>query len=234
MTDLTDARQGAREGEDRAARHANPEWLEAADRALRAVAGERETFTTDDVWDRLTLISEVETPEPRAMAAVFRRAVGAGVCKLLSCEHCGTRKVMRAGRSRASHAGDVPVYLSLTFQRVAVDWVGRDAPAGALPGDRHVAEPPRLPSIRVDGRLHYARSFGGSWTAIAQPSVEASMWSYGAGLLPVVGRITLPPAPIPVDGVVFVAGGLVLYHWTQRLGRGDTFTLTDQRPSSLT
>jgi len=57
-------------GIDRVEQGANPEWAKEAYCAVEALASERHTFTTDDVWERVT----TTTPEHRAMGAVMRRA----------------------------------------------------------------------------------------------------------------------------------------------------------------
>ena len=55
---------------DRAGRHADQDWTEAALEKVAAVARHLEEFTTDDLWDA----GLDETRENRALGAVMRRA----------------------------------------------------------------------------------------------------------------------------------------------------------------
>ena len=54
---------------DRAGRHADQDWTEAALEKVAAVARHLEEFTTDDLWDA----GLDETRENRALGAVMRR-----------------------------------------------------------------------------------------------------------------------------------------------------------------
>lgn len=56
-------------GIDRAERGAGEAWMTAALAAVRRLARERVTFTTDDVWQLVG-----QPPEPRAMGAAMRAA----------------------------------------------------------------------------------------------------------------------------------------------------------------
>lgn len=58
---------------------ANPEWVQRARLAVGLLAGQRETFTTDDVWARLD--GRVATSERRAMGAVMRWATREGLIR---------------------------------------------------------------------------------------------------------------------------------------------------------
>ncbi len=91
--------------------NASAEWTEAALAAVTQVAAAKPRFIADDVWTAL-LEQGVTTHEPRAMGSLMRRAMKEGLCHLATCGKCGTTKVMTTGRSRASHAGDVPVYVA--------------------------------------------------------------------------------------------------------------------------
>ena len=54
--------------------HADQDWLEAAYRALVAVANEQETLTTDDVWNELRARGDaVSTHDLRAIGPVMNR-----------------------------------------------------------------------------------------------------------------------------------------------------------------
>lgn len=62
------------EAVQRAADHADTDWLRDAARAVRTLAAQREPFTTDDVWALLNATSTATTHEPRALGAVIRQA----------------------------------------------------------------------------------------------------------------------------------------------------------------
>jgi hypothetical protein len=57
--------------------NADPEWMQAALKAVHTLAVSRDTFTTDDVWDALSNV-KCTTHEPRAMGAVMRHAAREG------------------------------------------------------------------------------------------------------------------------------------------------------------
>ncbi len=58
---------------------ANPEWVQRARLAVGLLAGQRETFTTDDVWARLD--GHAATHERRAMGAIMRWAEREGLVR---------------------------------------------------------------------------------------------------------------------------------------------------------
>lgn len=59
---------------------ASPEWIAAAERAVRYIAGLRSApFTTDDLWDYLEGGNVPAPREPRAMGPVVKRALARGV-----------------------------------------------------------------------------------------------------------------------------------------------------------
>jgi hypothetical protein len=60
----------------KAGEHADARWMQQALQVVHRLAGTYSTFTTDDVWDRM---SET-THEHRAMGAVMRHAQKAGWC----------------------------------------------------------------------------------------------------------------------------------------------------------
>lgn len=60
--------------------HANVMWVRAAREALKHVAATKAVFTADDVWHELVRV-DVYTHDPRALGAVMRWGVGAGVCE---------------------------------------------------------------------------------------------------------------------------------------------------------
>jgi hypothetical protein len=60
----------------RAGEHADPQWMNEALQVVHYLAGTRSTFTTDDVWQRMSQT----THEHRAMGAVMRDAQRRGWC----------------------------------------------------------------------------------------------------------------------------------------------------------
>jgi hypothetical protein len=100
------AQQVADEAVERVDRNADDEWKARALDAVRFVASARPLFTTDAVW--WVLGSDVQTHEPRAMGAVMRRAVKAGVCVPTDTYHRSTRAV--------NHARPLRVWRSLTYR----------------------------------------------------------------------------------------------------------------------
>jgi|LakMenEpi03Aug12_release.lakeMendotaPanAssembly.Ray.scaffolds.fasta_scaffold317763_1 hypothetical protein len=58
--------------------NANPSWRDAAYAIVEVIARERDEFTSDLVWERLSDFG-FSTHEPRAMGAVLRRAADAGL-----------------------------------------------------------------------------------------------------------------------------------------------------------
>jgi hypothetical protein len=46
---------------------ANPKWVLDVDAAIHWVATQQRELTTDDVWERLAVVSSQRTPENRAM-----------------------------------------------------------------------------------------------------------------------------------------------------------------------
>ena len=58
---------------DRVERSANHDWQLCAERGLRVIARQKQTFTSDDVWDWLKQLPDLpDTKDHRAMGAVFR------------------------------------------------------------------------------------------------------------------------------------------------------------------
>ena len=101
---LTRALDAANVAVERVGENANPEWLRAAHLCVIDVARVMPTFTTDDVWERVSLLG-VTTHEPRAMGAAIRRAVKDGVC-------AATPAYERSSRVEC-HARPVRVWRSL-------------------------------------------------------------------------------------------------------------------------
>ena len=95
---------------ERVERGANAEWMMWATQIVALVADILPEFTTDDVWDRLDTVPDIQTPEPRAMGPVMTKAVRDGVIEPLRCGACGTEKVVRRSRRPDRQQGDVTVY----------------------------------------------------------------------------------------------------------------------------
>lgn len=72
------AEQARDQAIQRAEDGANPFWAQAAYWAVKLLAYRQPSFTTDEVWWLLEELG-VQTPEPRAMGAVMRRAYVDGV-----------------------------------------------------------------------------------------------------------------------------------------------------------
>ena len=90
--------------------NANELWMRKARRSLTHVARMNASFTTDDVWADMLLVDEFAvTHEPRAMGAVLRRAVKAGVC-------VATPRYQPSVRVEC-HARPVRVWRSLVYTR---------------------------------------------------------------------------------------------------------------------
>ena len=58
---------------ERADRHANEAWKQAAEATILHIARMRPTFTADDVWKHLQAHANVETHEPSALGAIFNK-----------------------------------------------------------------------------------------------------------------------------------------------------------------
>ena len=96
----------------RAGQGADPRWLQAAADAVEHAARHRDHLTTDDVWDLLDT-QEYETPEPRAMGAVMRRAKANGLVE--------PTERMTPGRRAGSHRRPVRQWRSLIGPSSKVD-----------------------------------------------------------------------------------------------------------------
>lgn len=95
--------RGAREGVNRAARGAGPEWCEAAFSAIERCARTMPDFTTDALW-----LGGLEQPEePRALGSIMRRAAAAGLIEK-------TDRVRKSDRP-VCHRNPKAVWRSLVF-----------------------------------------------------------------------------------------------------------------------
>lgn len=73
--------------------HADPSWLVSARQAVDNLAFLHDEFTTDLVWERLTLHDVPEPREPRAMGAVMRKAAADGLIEATGDYRQSTREV---------------------------------------------------------------------------------------------------------------------------------------------
>lgn len=92
--------------------HTEPDWQEAALRAVRRVAKKMEYFTTDDIW---RVLEDWETPaphEPRAMGALMVK-VGKDRIAIPTEEYRSSERVVH-------HRGPVRVWRSLLFGKEVV------------------------------------------------------------------------------------------------------------------
>lgn len=85
--------------------NADEAWLASAREAVLVTARAVEEFTTDRVWWQLDRWGVPPPREPRAMGAVMRGAVAAGVVR-------GTDRVVKTSRPEA-HKRPIPVWRSL-------------------------------------------------------------------------------------------------------------------------
>lgn len=77
-------------------------WREAAERTVRWLAMECNSFTADDIWKRLTDFGYPDPPEPRALGGVLRSLARSGLI-----QQTGTwRKSARA----ECHHRPIPVW----------------------------------------------------------------------------------------------------------------------------
>jgi hypothetical protein len=106
----------ARRGMSAAEEHAHELWKAKVRDCIRWVAENRRSFCTDDIWEAMERYHpDLVTHENRAMGPLIKGACNEGICSLLSCEHCGTRKVVKPARRDTSHGTDVAWYQSLVY-----------------------------------------------------------------------------------------------------------------------
>jgi hypothetical protein len=81
--DIEQAKASRDEAIDRSDQNADPAWREAYFTALVAVARVKETFTADDVWERLAQVEHVaNTKDNRAAGGIIMRAKRDGIIRL--------------------------------------------------------------------------------------------------------------------------------------------------------
>ena len=76
----------------RAGRNAHQDWFLTAERAVRIIAREKQTLTSDDVWEWMRDMN-VEVREPRAMGAVMKNAARDAVILPINQWECSRRPV---------------------------------------------------------------------------------------------------------------------------------------------
>jgi len=70
-----EAERVTNEAISQAEQNATKEWMDYAWEALKQVAYQNKTLTTDDIWAILDRYPNIQTHEPRAMGAIMRKAV---------------------------------------------------------------------------------------------------------------------------------------------------------------
>ena len=84
--------------------NANAEWAALALQVIKELAATKATITSDDVWKELSNYPDVQTHQPSAMGAMFRRAFS---LKLI----CSTGNFVQSKRP-SSHARPIRVWES--------------------------------------------------------------------------------------------------------------------------
>jgi hypothetical protein len=97
--------------------NANDAWKNAADQIIINLAKRNRVFTSDDIWEGLSLAG-VHTAEHRAMGPRIIAAVKAGVIEYQTCDHCETTKVVTKSRREESHGKFTTVYSSIIYGQV--------------------------------------------------------------------------------------------------------------------
>lgn len=72
-------RQLRDEGIQQVEENANAEWTSLVLQVIRDLASQAATLTSDDVWEELQRYPQVQTHQPSAMGAMFRRAFSAEI-----------------------------------------------------------------------------------------------------------------------------------------------------------
>jgi glucuronate isomerase len=84
--------------------NANAEWAALALQVIMDLAHRKEKINSDDVWQELTRYPEIQTHQPSAMGAIFRKAFN---LKLI----CSTDNFVSSKRP-SSHARPIRVWES--------------------------------------------------------------------------------------------------------------------------
>lgn len=102
---LFDALQQADEAIERVEKNADPEWMEAATRAVWERSRLGETFTTDEVMEDLESVN-VSTHDARALGPVIRKAIKRGMITEVGMT-----------RSRRRHGTRIPIYQGISQRK---------------------------------------------------------------------------------------------------------------------
>lgn len=111
MAPVKDPAAGAaakKEGMGRAALSADPAWLRAVESAIHYVATHQRELTTDDVWERLALVSTTSTRERRSMGPAMKSAQGRGWVEITNS--------WRASERPSRHRAPVQVWRSRIYR----------------------------------------------------------------------------------------------------------------------
>lgn len=101
VLDWSQAKEEMREAIERVDANASPGWKEAFYTALVHVAVSEESFTTDEVWERLAQLPHVpNTVDNRAAGGVVMRASRNGIIKLTNTTKPSRRKHCHAMLTR--------------------------------------------------------------------------------------------------------------------------------------
>lgn len=84
--------------------NANAEWTALAIQIIKELAATKATITSDDVWKELKNYPDVQTHQPSAMGAMFRRAFSLQLI-------CTTDRFVQSKRP-SSHARPIRVWES--------------------------------------------------------------------------------------------------------------------------
>ena len=90
--------------------NANKAWTDLVEKIISDLADEMIQFTSDDVWNELKNYPEVQTHQPAAMGAMFRKATTLGLIKPSDSFIASKRPI--------SHARPIRVWTSNT-------WIGK-------------------------------------------------------------------------------------------------------------
>jgi hypothetical protein len=105
---ITEAISARDEAIDRAERNADEEWKSMALECVLILAGIKQTFTTDDVWQLLsTRYPEAATHEPRALGAIMRQVARKNII-------APTKEYAQSSRKEC-HARPLRVWLSVLY-----------------------------------------------------------------------------------------------------------------------
>ncbi len=93
---------------NQAAQNATNQWMELAWQTLKTVAQEQSELTSDDIWAILDRYPNIQTHEPRAMGAIFRKGVKHGWIQKTGRYITTTRPI--------AHCKPIAVWQSIAFE----------------------------------------------------------------------------------------------------------------------